>query len=77
MAKKLHREIEKIVSRHADDYEIDKNRTGHIKVTVRFGKHLRRISTGGSPSCPHALNQFERDVKRAMAELKGEKERHL
>ena len=68
MAKKSHKDIKKVIERHTTDYDMELTKS-HIKVTVRTNGRSRKLSVSSSPSCPHALNQFERDVKKAIIEL--------
>jgi len=68
MAKKRHKDIQKVIERHTTDYDVELTKS-HIKVTVRANNKSRKLSVSSSPSCPHAINQFERDVKKALAEM--------
>ena len=69
MAKSHIRALEEIVERYSDDYSIDTS-ARHMKIALRHGKRTRKLATGKSPSDRNALRQFERDVRKAVHELK-------
>lgn len=71
-AKKYQRKIERMLERHSDNWSLAILKSGHFKVTLRRGDRKRFAFTGTTPSCSHAINQFERDVKREIAILKQE-----
>lgn len=68
MAKKRHRELKDLIEEHVQDYDFEPGRT-HIKIVLRSNGRERRLSVSSSPSCPHALNQFRRDLRKAVHEL--------
>lgn len=68
MAKKFHKEIQAAIKLHTDDYDIAQTKT-HIKVTLRSNGRARKLTVSSSPSCKHAINQFQREVKKAVAEM--------
>lgn len=68
MTRKRHKELTALIEQYVDDYDYDKGRT-HIKVTLRLNGGTRKLSVSSSPSCPHAKNQFERDLKKAVKEM--------
>lgn len=66
------REIERTVERHTSDYAIGFTNGGHVRVTVRRGDRSRFVITAASPGDTHGLKNFEGDLRRAIAALKGE-----
>lgn len=52
-----------------DDFEIGQSGNNHFEVRITVGDASRKMHTAATPSCPHALNQFIRDVKRAICEM--------
>lgn len=68
MAKKWHKQLQEVLG--AADYDFEPGRT-HIKITIRAFGRERKLTVSSSPSCPHALNQFERDLRKVMHELEN------
>lgn len=68
MAKKRHKELKAAVEGFTTDYDFEPGKT-HIGITVRAFGGSRKLSVSSSPSCPHSLNQFKRDLKKVMYEL--------
>lgn len=69
MNRKQRKELERSVEKYFRDYTIEHGGK-HIIVTVRWKTVVRKVSTSASPSCPHAVNQFERDVRRLANKIK-------
>lgn len=69
MASKWYKDIRRVIERHTTDYDVETTTKNHIKVVVRSAGRSRKLTVSSSPSCRHALNQFERDVKKALIEL--------
>ena len=68
MAKKWHKQLQEALGEA--DYDFEPGRT-HIKITIRASGRERKLTVSSSPSCPHALNQFERDLRKVMHELEN------
>lgn len=68
MAKKYHKDLQAVVEKFTKDYDFDPGKT-HIKITVRAHGGERKVTVSSSPSCPHAINQFRRDMRKIMVEL--------
>jgi len=69
MAKKYFKDLKAVVEKFTKDYDFDSGGT-HIKITVRAYGNERKVTVSSSPSCPHAINQFRRDMRKVMTELK-------
>lgn len=64
-----------MISKYCEDFTMESLSNGHISVELRSNGRSKKLTTGGTPSCPHAFNQFERDVRKAMKEVQtGEKQ---
>ena len=70
MAKRIKRDISRVAAKYCDDFDLDYGGS-HIIVTLRTNGLQRKISAGSSPSCKHFINQFERDVRKAVKEMKA------
>lgn len=68
MAKKYYRDLRTEIEAQTEDYDFEPGRT-HIKITIRAHGGERKLTVSSSPSCPHAINQFRRDLRKVMVEL--------
>lgn len=65
------REIEQMLERNWNDWSIEATKS-RFKITLRRGDRKRLAFTALTPSCPRAIKNFERDVKREIETLKQE-----
>lgn len=70
MTRKQLKQLRQTIETLVDDYEIQNGRT-HMKVILRKNGITRKIPVSSSPSCPHAINQFERDLRRTVGEMEA------
>lgn len=68
MAKKWHKQLKTALG--DIDYDFTPGR-GHIRIVIRAHGKERKLTVSSTPSCGHALNQFERDLRKAVSEMKN------
>lgn len=71
MSKRRIRELEAMLSKHVTDYEINKQRSGHLCITIQHAGQSRKLFTSSTPSEKRGLKNLESDLKKIMRSMEG------
>lgn len=74
MCKKRVRAIREIAEAEGwlSDVVITVNGSGHYKVMATIDQHRLTFTVSSTPSCPHSLDNFRRDIHRRIMSLPSE-----